>query len=157
MPSTQAMDDFDDFEVVFGKSSNIAYEKSAAGDIKQRRGSLDNDLFIDRLLKALGIQTGMFYIRNALNSHVIHAYDLSLQLQICIQLNPTETFDFFTKRSSVALLLITISTQRYIIFSKTSRNTAISLPEILPVHHTCQESTEHSSMEYGNSTDSSLR
>ena len=149
------MDDFDDFEVVFGKSSNIAYEKSAAGDIKQRRISLENDLFIDRLLKALGIQKGVFHIRNALNSHIVivHAYDLRLQFQICIQLNPIETSDFFTKKSSVALLLITISTQRYII----SRNTVISLPEILPVHHTCQESTEHSSMAYGNSTDSSLR
>ena len=151
------MDDFDDFEVVFGKSSNIAYEKSAAGDIKQRRISLENDLFIDRLLKALGIQKGVFHIRNALNSHIVHAYDLRLQFQICIQLNPIETSDFFTKKSSVALLLITISTQRYIISSKTSRNTVISLPEILPVHHTCQESTELSSMAYGNSTDSSLR
>ena len=53
------MDDFDDFEAVFGKSSNIAYEKSAAGDIKKRRQSLENELFIDRLLKALGIQKGV--------------------------------------------------------------------------------------------------
>ena len=75
MPSTQAMDDFDDFEVVFGKSSNIAYEKSAAWDIKQRRGSLENDLFIDRLLKALGIQKGVFYIRDALNFYIVYAYD----------------------------------------------------------------------------------
>ena len=72
------MDDFDDFEAVFGKSSNIAYEKSAVGDIKQRRGSLENDLFIDRLLKALGIHKGVSYIRNALNSHIVHAYDLRL-------------------------------------------------------------------------------
>ena len=151
------MDDFDDFEVVFGKSPNIAYEKSAAGDIKQRRGSLENDLFIDRLLKALGIQKGVFYIRNALDSRIVHAYDLCLQFQICIQLNPTETYGFFTRKSSVALLLITISTQRYIIFSKTSKNTVISLLEILLVHHTCQESTEHSLMAYGSSTDSNLR
>ena len=151
------MDDFDDFEVVFGKSSNIAYEKSTAGDIKQRRGHLENDLFIDRLLKALGIQKGVSYISNTLKSHVIHAYDIRLQFRNYIQLNPTKFSDFFTKKSSAALHLITISTQHYIIFSKTSKNTVINLPEISPVHHTCQESTEHSSMAYGNSTDSSLR
>lgn len=55
------MDDFDDFEVVFGNNSNIAYEKHAAGDIKQRRSSLENELFIDRLLKALGVQKGVCY------------------------------------------------------------------------------------------------
>ncbi|KAF6218617.1 hypothetical protein HO133_005968 [Letharia lupina] len=50
------MDDSDDFEVVFGNNSNIAYEKPVADDIKQRRRSLENELFIDRLLKALGVQ-----------------------------------------------------------------------------------------------------
>lgn len=50
------MDDFDDFEVVFGNNSNIAYEKPAVDDTKQRRRSLENELFIDRLLKALGVQ-----------------------------------------------------------------------------------------------------
>ena len=53
------MDDFDDFENVFGSSSTIAYEKSAAEDIVQRRHSLEDELFIDRLLKALGIQNGV--------------------------------------------------------------------------------------------------
>lgn len=62
------MDDSDNFEVMFGNNSNIAYEKSAASDIKQRRCSLQNELFIDRLLKALGIQKGNYYIRNALSS-----------------------------------------------------------------------------------------
>lgn len=58
------MDDSDDFEIVFGKNSNIVYEKPAADVIKQRRRSLENELFIDRLLKALGVQKGIFYIRN---------------------------------------------------------------------------------------------
>ncbi len=57
------MDDFDDFEVVFGKNSNIAYEKSAITETKQRRRSLENELFIDRLLKALGIQDGIACIK----------------------------------------------------------------------------------------------
>lgn len=57
------MDDSDDFEVVFGNNSNIAYEKPVADDIKQRRRSLENELFIDRLLKALGVQKGTSYIR----------------------------------------------------------------------------------------------
>lgn len=58
------MDDSDDFEVVFGNNSNIAYEGTAANDIRQRRSTLENELFIDRLLKALGVQKGMSYTRN---------------------------------------------------------------------------------------------
>ena len=62
------MDDFDDFEFVFGNSPNIAYEKSAVIDVKMRRDSLDNELFIDRLLKALGIQKGTSYTSSGLYS-----------------------------------------------------------------------------------------
>ncbi|CAF9906964.1 hypothetical protein IMSHALPRED_005405 [Imshaugia aleurites] len=51
------MEESDDFEVVFGNNSNIAYGETAANDIKHRRRSLENELFIDRLLKALGVQT----------------------------------------------------------------------------------------------------
>ena len=58
------MDDFDDFEVVFGSNSNIAYEKIVSVDIQERRHSLENELFIDRLLKALGVQDGGSYISN---------------------------------------------------------------------------------------------
>lgn len=61
------MDDFDDFEVVFGNNSNIAYEKPAVDDTKQRRRSLENELFIDRLLKALGVQKGVSYIKHMCN------------------------------------------------------------------------------------------
>ena len=69
------MDDFDDFEVVFGKNSNIAYEKSAITETKQRRRSLENELFIDRLLKALGIQDGMACIKKGFSSEIRLAYD----------------------------------------------------------------------------------
>ena len=70
------MDDFDDFEVVFGSSTNIAYERSVAGDIKQRRRSLENELFIDRLLKALGVQDGLFYTRKGFCSNTGHTYPI---------------------------------------------------------------------------------
>lgn len=63
-----AMDDFDDFEVVFGSNSNIAYEKAVASGITERRRSLEDELFIDRLLKALGVQKGTTYIGNILYS-----------------------------------------------------------------------------------------
>lgn len=76
------MDDFDDFEVVFGSSSNIAYEKHAAGDIKQRRSSLENELFIDRLLKALGVQKGVFYIISKTRSMQIWALLTTLFLLV---------------------------------------------------------------------------
>ena len=71
------MDDYDDFEVVFGNNSNIAYEKSTSNDIKQRRRSLDNELFIDRLLKALGVQKGMFYIGNEFSQDTGLTYDFA--------------------------------------------------------------------------------
>lgn len=67
---SNAMDDFDDFEVVFGNNSNIAYEKAVANDITERRRSLENELFIDRLLKALGVQEGTTYIGSILYSRL---------------------------------------------------------------------------------------
>ena len=66
--SRNAMDDFDDFEVVFGNNSNIAYEKAVANGITERRSSLEDELFIDRLLKALGVQKGTTYIGDMLYS-----------------------------------------------------------------------------------------
>ena len=62
------MEELDDFEVVFGNNSNIACETPAVNDIRQRRCSLDNELYIDRLLKALGVQKGVSYIRNTVYS-----------------------------------------------------------------------------------------
>ena len=62
------MEEVDDFEVVFGNNSNVAYEKPAANDIRQRRRSLENELFIDRLLKALGVLRGVSYISSRVYS-----------------------------------------------------------------------------------------
>lgn len=55
------MDDFDDFEVVFGSSPNAAYEKETQDQISRNRQLLENELFVDRLLKALGIPKGTSY------------------------------------------------------------------------------------------------
>lgn len=71
------MDDSEDFEVVFGDNSNIAYEAIAANDIKQRRSSLENELFIDRLLKALGVQRGRSYTETLSTQDCGLAYDLT--------------------------------------------------------------------------------
>lgn len=49
------MDDFDQFEAVFGFKSDVAYNQQTIDDIIRHRRKLDNALFVDRLLKALGI------------------------------------------------------------------------------------------------------
>lgn len=56
--SVAIMDDFDDFESVFGSNPNIAYDEETRRKVLQHRRSLDNELFIDRLLKALGVSKG---------------------------------------------------------------------------------------------------
>ncbi|KAK3173446.1 hypothetical protein OEA41_006775 [Lepraria neglecta] len=50
------MADFYNFEDVFGSNPNIAYDEDARGRIRHHRQSLENELFIDRLLKALGVR-----------------------------------------------------------------------------------------------------
>jgi len=55
------MDDSDDFEVVFGSNPNVAYDANTRRKIQHHRQSLENELFIDRLLKALGINEGSFW------------------------------------------------------------------------------------------------
>ncbi|MCJ1466516.1 hypothetical protein MMC07_005136 [Pseudocyphellaria aurata] len=49
------VDDFDQFEAVFGFKSDVAYNQQTIDDIVRNRRTLENLLFIDRLLKALGI------------------------------------------------------------------------------------------------------
>lgn len=56
--SLQTMDDLADFEYVFGSNPNLAYDEEIRRKILQNRRILDNELFIDRLLKALGITKG---------------------------------------------------------------------------------------------------
>ena len=53
------MADFYAFEHVFGFNPNLAYDQDARGKIRHHRQSLENELFIDRLLKALSIRKGM--------------------------------------------------------------------------------------------------
>jgi len=53
------MDNFGDFEAVFGSNSNLAYSKKLRDSILQHRQTLEHELFIDRLLKALGVRKGM--------------------------------------------------------------------------------------------------
>ena len=50
------MSDLEEFEVVFGRNEHIAYERGAVAEIRKRRKDLEGELFIDRLLKALGLQ-----------------------------------------------------------------------------------------------------
>lgn len=56
--SLQTMDDFEDFEYIFGSNPNLAYDEETRRKIIQNRRIFDNELFIDRLLKALGINKG---------------------------------------------------------------------------------------------------
>ncbi len=52
------MDEFNEFENVFGSNPNIAYDEETRRKVLQHRRSLDDELFIDRLLTALGISEG---------------------------------------------------------------------------------------------------
>lgn len=53
------MADFNDFSDIFGSNPNIAYDEQARAKIHHNRQLLENELFIDRLLKALGVRKGM--------------------------------------------------------------------------------------------------
>ena len=53
------MSDSDAFTSVFGNSSNVAYDQRLVKKIGSSRQALENNLFIDRLLKALGIEHRM--------------------------------------------------------------------------------------------------
>lgn len=50
------MDAIEDFEAVFGTNQNVAYDSQALEKIRRNRRSLEGELFVDRLLKALGVQ-----------------------------------------------------------------------------------------------------
>ena len=53
------MDNYEDavanFEAVFSFKPDIAYDQKTINEIHHNRGSLENELFVDRLLKALGV------------------------------------------------------------------------------------------------------
>ncbi len=56
------MDNYEDadanFEAVFSFKPNIAYDQQKIDLIIHNRGALENELFVDRLLKTLGIAKG---------------------------------------------------------------------------------------------------
>jgi len=56
------MDDYEDsdanFQAVFSYKPDIAFDQHTIDKILQHRGELENELFVDRLLKALGIEKG---------------------------------------------------------------------------------------------------
>lgn len=50
------MEKIDTFEAVFGSNPEVAYNQNTIEDIARNRRALENLLFVDRLLKALGIE-----------------------------------------------------------------------------------------------------
>ena len=52
------MEEFEDFSVVFGGERDLAYDHKAVEKITKNRRLLENTLFFDRLLGALGIKDG---------------------------------------------------------------------------------------------------
>ena len=92
----------------------------------------------------MGVQKGATYIGNISYSKTkAFLPTLRIPSRNSIQPHPTMASDFYMNKSPATLLLIIISTPRCTIFSKTFRNTVISLPETLPMRPTNQENTEH--------------
>ena len=53
-----AMEEYEQFELVFGERPDVAYDKTTIDRILRNRRTLENELFFDRLLKALGVSQG---------------------------------------------------------------------------------------------------
>ena len=78
----------------------------------------------------MGVQKGATYIGNISYSKTkAFLPTLRIPSRNSIQPHPTMASDFYMNKSPATLLLIIISTPRCTIFSKTFRNTVISLPE----------------------------
>jgi hypothetical protein len=52
------MEDYEDFDLVFGSDNEKHYPKATSDEIVRHRQELGGQLFIDRLLTALGINDG---------------------------------------------------------------------------------------------------
>ena len=50
------MHTLDGFEATFGSELDLAYSRDEVSQIKRNRKNLEGELFIDRLLGALGLQ-----------------------------------------------------------------------------------------------------
>jgi len=57
------MEDAEEFYAVFGSEPNLAYQEQTVNEISKHRRSLENELFFDRLLKAVGIDQGVLDLR----------------------------------------------------------------------------------------------
>lgn len=62
------MEGFNQFEDIFGFDSDVAYKQHTIDDIVRNRRALENVLFVDRLLKALGVEKGKHSTRALLQS-----------------------------------------------------------------------------------------
>ena len=52
------MFDHEDFEDIFGPGEKNEYDRRTVKKIRENRTTLDGELFIDKLLKALGLSKG---------------------------------------------------------------------------------------------------
>lgn len=60
------MFDYEEFDDVFGAGEDVAYDGKAVKKIRDNRAALEGELFIDRLLKALGLSKGTDSIHDML-------------------------------------------------------------------------------------------
>ena len=65
------MGDLGDFHIILGSDPNLTYNTKTIEDIHRHRRSLDNELFFDRLLKAVGIDQGIFGYLNTSTADVL--------------------------------------------------------------------------------------
>ncbi len=56
------MDEFEDFDSVFDFKNDYAYDHKIIEAILANRRTLENELFLDRLLRVLGVKQGEFLI-----------------------------------------------------------------------------------------------
>lgn len=70
-PHHPIMVDFEQFEQVFGSKIDNTYHQQTIDDICRNRQALENELFIDRLLKTLGIDKGTFCQTTNILSHLL--------------------------------------------------------------------------------------
>lgn len=55
---------FTNFEDVFPSGAQLPYDKNLLQEIEQSRKNIDGSLFIDRVLKALGITKGTVVLQS---------------------------------------------------------------------------------------------
>ena len=50
------LEDGEGFDTIFGDKPDLAYSQAQVADIQKHRRKLENELFFDKLLKALGVE-----------------------------------------------------------------------------------------------------